>query len=175
MDEAQFWDIIQRSQVTVTVGGEDEQQCKNLAKILSSLPETDIAAFDRRFTQLFAYANRWTLINAINYLDHVSDDSFMDFRYWLISQGHDHFYSACANPDAFLARYVGSNEFLFFQDFGAVAEDLLPDDSTHIDDLIPIGNPSTEGMPDDPTDENLPERYPLMTLAMEKLNGDNGT
>ena len=91
---------------------------------LEHLSPEDLVAFDRHFTELFFRAYDWQLWNAAYIIKGgCSDDSFMDFRYGLISRGRAVFEAALDNPDT-LADVVKQGEDLRNQAFASVAADV---------------------------------------------------
>ena len=99
MPEEQFWKIIQKT--FNKSNGDFEEQQDYLAKELRSLSLQDIIAFENKFKQLHTQAYNWQLWGAI-YIIHggCSDDSFLDFRDWVIAQGQDFYYKTLANPES---------------------------------------------------------------------------
>ena len=98
MDEDQFWKIIQTAKDNAN---EDyEQQQEELADELRKLTPDDIILFGNRFRYFRGQANTWELWGAI-YIIHggCGDDSFNDFREWVIGQGRDFYYRTINNPE----------------------------------------------------------------------------
>lgn len=98
MDEDQFWEIIQTTKNNSS--GDFEEQQEELAKELRKLTPDDIILFGNRFRYFRGQANTWELWGAI-YIIHggCGDDSFNDFREWVIGQGKDFYYRTINNPD----------------------------------------------------------------------------
>jgi len=93
-----------------------------LERRLNGLSPEELVAFDRHFTEQFFRAYDWKLWNAAYIIrGGCSDDSFMDFRYGLISRGQKVFESALAEPDT-LADVVQKGEDLRNQAFASVAQ-----------------------------------------------------
>jgi hypothetical protein len=99
MDEEVFWKIIETSR-DKSKGDYDEQQ-EELANELIKLSPDDIISFYNRFRFFRGQANTWELWGAI-YIVHggCSDDSFNDFREWVIGQGKDFYYKTTQNPES---------------------------------------------------------------------------
>jgi hypothetical protein len=97
MPEDQFWPIIQST--FDKAKGDFRDQQNEMKKALSKLSAQDIIFFDNRFRQLRGEAYNWQLWAAI-YIIHggCGDDSFSDFRGWVISQGKDFYYKTIADP-----------------------------------------------------------------------------
>jgi hypothetical protein len=98
MDEDQFWSIIQTAKDNSY--GDYEQQQEELADELRKLTPNDIILFENRFRHFRGQANTWELWGAI-YIIHggCGDDSFNDFREWVIGQGRDFYYKTINNPE----------------------------------------------------------------------------
>jgi hypothetical protein len=99
LSEDKFWKIIETS--FNNSGGDFGQQKEELSKELHKLPLQDLILFGNRFSQLRGNAYTWELWGAI-YIIHggCGDDSFMDFRDWVISQGKDFYYNTLSNPES---------------------------------------------------------------------------
>jgi len=98
MDEDRFWSIIQRTKENSE--GDYEQQYEELAKQLHKLTPDEIILFGNRFRFFRGQANTWELWGAI-YIIHggCDDDSFNDFREWVIGQGKDFYYKTIKDPE----------------------------------------------------------------------------
>ena len=91
---------------------------------LQQLSPEDLVAFDKHFTEQFFRAYNWQLWNAAYIIKGgCSDDSFMDFRYGLISRGRHIFEAALENPDS-LADVVAIGEDLRNEAFASVAQNV---------------------------------------------------
>jgi len=103
MEEDLFWRIIQTTKDNS--GGDFGEQQNELAKELRKLAPGDIVLFGNRFRYFRGLANTWELWGAI-YIIHggCSDDSFNDFREWVIGQGKDFYYKTIKDPES-LAEY----------------------------------------------------------------------
>src|SRR5690242_8813065 len=99
MDEDWFWKIIQTAKNNAN--GDYEQQQEELAKELRKLTPDDIILFGNRFRYFRGQANTWELWGAI-YIIHggCGDDSFNDFREWVIAQGKDFYYKTIKGPES---------------------------------------------------------------------------
>ena len=126
MTEQEFWNIIADSRSEwnpqLTTGNMDRQLAR-LQTLLSQLSPEAIAAFeDWRAQHLFA-AYKWDLW-AVAYLYEggCSDDSFNDFRNWLISMGKDIYEQGMADADSLADVFTRPDvETVFFEEFGYVA------------------------------------------------------
>ena len=97
MEEEKFWSIIQ---ITKDNSKDDfELQQKELANQLRKLTPDEIILFGNRFRSYRGLANTWELWGAI-YIIHggCGDDSFNDFREWVIGQGKE-FYNKTIEKD----------------------------------------------------------------------------
>ena len=98
MDEDQFWKIIKTTKDNSN--GDFEQQQKELSDELHKLTPDDIILFGNRFRYFRGQANKWDLWGAIYIINGgCSDDSFNDFREWVIGQGKDFYYKTINNPE----------------------------------------------------------------------------
>ncbi|CAF5097826.1 unnamed protein product [Rotaria sp. Silwood1] len=88
MDEEIFWNIIKTTKDNSN--GDFEEQQEELAKELRKLTPDEIILFGNRFRYFRGQANTWELWGAI-YIIHggCGDDSFNDFREWVIGQDLD--------------------------------------------------------------------------------------
>ena len=97
MDQGQFWDIIQRSLVAITV----EEQIDFLGNELGKLSKEEILEFDYIFRQKHEEAYTWDIWAAAYTMQGgCSDDGFIDFRAWLVYRGKEVFEKALQNSDS---------------------------------------------------------------------------
>jgi hypothetical protein len=98
MDEDQFWKIIQ---ATKNIAHNDfHQQQDELAKEMHKLSPGEIIQFANSFRHFRGEANTWELWGAIYIINGgCGDDSFNDFREWVIGQGKDFYYRTIKNPE----------------------------------------------------------------------------
>ena len=97
MDQGQFWDIIQRSLVAITV----EEQIDFLGNELGKLSKEEILEFDYIFRQKHEEAYTWDIWAAAYTMQGgCSDDCFIDFRAWLVYRGKEVFEKALQNSDS---------------------------------------------------------------------------
>lgn len=99
MPEDKFWQIIQSSHNQAK--GNFVSQQEVLRHFLQNLDPKEIMHFDNRFRSLRGEAYDWGLWGAI-YTIHGGcfEDSFSDFRGWLIAQGKEQYYKALKNPES---------------------------------------------------------------------------
>jgi hypothetical protein len=105
MTEGRFWRLIE------TAGRErgfgSKAQVRALERRLAGLRPSEILGFERIFERQDSRANTWELWGAAYVIrGGCSDDSFMDFRYWLIARGKKVFEQALASPES-LVDVVG--------------------------------------------------------------------
>ena len=121
MDLAQFWSVVESSKAAS--GGRYDRHVELLAEQLSALSSEEVVEFQRIFDDLTDRAYSWDLWGAAYIIGGgCSDDSFTDFRSWLISMGRETYTRALADPEA-LADVVlgpGGEEDAFFEEFAYV-------------------------------------------------------
>src|SRR3954462_2466030 len=111
-------------------GGESvvERHSETLREALEPLVDDEVRAFDLHLRRLRGRANDWVLW-AAGYLalGGMSDDSFLDFRTWLITHGRATYERVLAEPDgvADLSWDEGEEDFGAAEEWGYVAIDLL--------------------------------------------------
>lgn len=108
MDESKFWELIERSR---DKKGDPEKHAEALANLLAKLPATEIADFHDLLLRKVWDAYRWDLW-AMAYIINAgcSDDGFLYFRGWIVSQGRDVYENALHNPES-LGEVAEPNEF----------------------------------------------------------------
>jgi hypothetical protein len=92
-----FWNLIEQSRCNA----EDcAQITENLTSHLEKLEPEEIVGFEKLFWELIEQAYRWDMW-AVAYIINggCSDDGFLYFRGWLISQGRKCFEDAILNPE----------------------------------------------------------------------------
>ena len=119
LDEEQFWKIIE---VAKDKGNGDYEQLQvELAHELGKLTPDDIILFGNRFRYFRGSANTWELWGAI-YIIHggCGDDSFNDFREWVIGQGKDFYYKTVNDPETLVEVDVDKTEGVEWEGLGYV-------------------------------------------------------
>lgn len=120
MDKHQFWNIIDF--VNESSAGKDRETHR--VRVVSEIAQCsleEIMDWHLILTEYSNAANRYDLWAASVALGaHYSDDSFIDFRSWLISRGKEVYMNAMQNPDS-LAAVPRKKEKLNFEEFGSVA------------------------------------------------------
>jgi hypothetical protein len=98
--------------------GSQDRRYRRLVERLSQFPADEIISFDSIEGELLEEAYRWDLWAAAHIISGgCSDDSFQDFRRWLISRGKDAFYAAMADPESLLKWQEGEDD-IYFEAFG---------------------------------------------------------
>lgn len=109
MDEQQFWFIVET--VKTAAGHNIDARPATLERQLLTLGLPAIQAFQRRYDDLILRANRWDLWGAAYLMNGgCSDDGFLYFRAWLISEGLEAYARALSNPDS-LAKHPRREHF----------------------------------------------------------------
>jgi hypothetical protein len=99
MNKETFWKIM--LETSKDSGFEPQIQQELLQKRLTELSPDEIIEFDNLYRQFINNAYDWKLWAAAYIINGgCSDDSFMDFRGWLIGQGEEIYTKALADPDS---------------------------------------------------------------------------
>jgi hypothetical protein len=119
MDEDRFWRIIHT--VKLKSHGDYALFQEDLADELGRLAPQDIILFGNRFRYFRGIANTWELWGAI-YIIHggCNDDSFNDFREWVIGQGKEFFYKTIKDPDSLVEVATEEIEDIDWEGLGYV-------------------------------------------------------
>jgi hypothetical protein len=118
MDENQFWQLIEKTRHA----SDDScrQQVESLQKRLTDLAADDIVDFYHLFRQFQDEAYSWHLWSAASITGAgCGDDSFTDFRAWLIGQGKKVYHQVLENPDRLA-------DLIDVEDDGSVFYGVLP-------------------------------------------------
>ena len=101
MNKRQFWELIALSRQEAR--GDDRKQEKALEKRLRELPPREIVSFNKHFDEYRDRAYHWDLWGAVYVIRNgCGDDSFSDFRDWLISRGEEVYRAALREPNSLL-------------------------------------------------------------------------
>jgi hypothetical protein len=113
----QFWQIIEGTKAATR-----EEQLELLKSELQRLSVQEVLGFQRRFSELKAATYNWDLWLVVWLCQGgmCSDDSFADFRNWLISQGRAVYETGLREPDALVDEIRRSGD-AGFELFGYVA------------------------------------------------------
>lgn len=145
-----------------------ERHVRALEQVLAVLPGDEVASFQEHLDALRADLFRWDVWGA-GYIacGGMGEDSFTDFRTWLVSQGRAAYARVAADPDALvdvappdLDERIGDAEL-----WGYVALEVW--DGRHEDDMArpgigATGEPSGERWDED-DEAGLAARYPRLT------------
>ncbi|MEO8394677.1 MAG: DUF4240 domain-containing protein [Chloroflexota bacterium] len=103
LDDAAFWRIIEDAKAESD--GNREREYQILVDKLAEMSIADIFEFGDLFQKFYALAYRRELWAAAFLIGNgCGDDSFMDFRGWLIAQGEGVFHDAMRDPETLLDR-----------------------------------------------------------------------
>ncbi|MEO8391715.1 MAG: DUF4240 domain-containing protein [Chloroflexota bacterium] len=153
MKVEQFWQLIE--QTHRESGAVPSSQSDLLIAALVQMDEAEIIAFNRIFETLINRAYTTDVWNAAYIMTSCGDDSFSDFRGWLIAQGKTIYENTLRNPDS-LADVVAVDqvEQTTWESFSYAAmkahwqktgsEEGLPGDGFHpvLTGNRPLANPS---------------------------------
>ncbi|MBI3235352.1 MAG: DUF4240 domain-containing protein [Bacteroidetes bacterium] len=163
MDEEVFWKIMKLTKDRSN--GYYEEQQEELANELRKLTPDEVLLFDNRFRYFRGQANTWDLWGAI-YIIHggCGDDSFNDFREWVIGQGKDFYYKTIQNPETLVEVETEKIEEVEWEGLGYVP-------STVFEELtgqeIPDGfqeNKETTGIEWEEEGNDLKEMFPKLYM-----------
>jgi hypothetical protein len=118
MNEAEFWRIIEMTKIASN--GDGEKQAELLVEYLSQLSEGEILDFDYIHEKYMSQAYDSKLWDAAYIIESCGDDSFSDFRAWLIGQGQAVYEAVIANPDD-LADFVEIEQATQVESLGYIA------------------------------------------------------
>jgi plasmid stabilization system protein ParE len=113
MTEDEFWEINAQSQ-TVSPGSNEElrkERIHRLYALLFPLPLEELNDYYYHFSKCYYGLYRYDVREAASIIDYdvyQSDDSFKDFRSWLISLGKEAYYSVSEDPDT-LEQFITDN------------------------------------------------------------------
>jgi hypothetical protein len=138
MDEARFWDIIQRSLPLKELDDDLKQEEFLKEELMKEKPE-DIVGFYLR-TEKLARAMHLEHLRCEHFLlnDGNAEDEFEDFCYWVISLGKQVYEKAIKDPDSLAEQYnegITYYGFILFQGIAEEAFTYITDEelSEHID------------------------------------------
>ncbi|WP_062211768.1 DUF4240 domain-containing protein [Streptomyces sp. NBRC 109706] len=98
MDETEFWALIDRTREAA--GRDPDLHAELLVERLVELDPETVHDFARHFEARFSRAYRWDLRGAaLVLLGGADENTFENFRCWLIAQGRRLFEGALADPD----------------------------------------------------------------------------
>jgi hypothetical protein len=158
VDIEEFWALIDQSRR----GREDDpdDQAFALTDFLRECSREDLIAFERLYAEQIRRAERWDLWGA-GYLINggMGDDSFHDFRHWLISRGRIVFERAVADPDSLADVPEAVEDEICAERFGSAVYHVYRD--TYGEEL-PRTSLRGDYEGDDWEEDDLPERFPRL-------------
>jgi hypothetical protein len=163
-----FWQTVDRTRAGAARDGGSLvlRHVRSLTEALEDLPDSELQDFDRHLREMRARANHWDLW-AAGYLalGGMSDDSFRDFRTWLITHGRATYERVLDEPDgvANLSWDEDLEDFGAAEDWSYVAIEILEDRGSDEDDDDPdeFGSPAGEPFPED-DDAWFAARFPRL-------------
>ena len=172
MDLDTFWQLVDRTRTKAVSDGDGpvvRRHVETLTDALEDLPDDEVRDFDRHLRQARAHANHWDLW-AAGYLalGGMSDDSFLDFRTWLITHGRATYERVLAEPDgvADLSWDEDEEDFGAAEEWGYVAIEILEDrgsdeDEDEDEEDDDFAEPTGEPFPED-DDAWFAARFPRL-------------
>jgi hypothetical protein len=160
VDTDTFWSLVEDTRAEAAEAAPDsvvEEHVATLTAALEELSDDEVRGFDRQLRAARGRANRWDLWAAAYVaLGGASDDSFLDFRNWLISHGRDVFERALADPDsvADLEWDEDENDFGSAEEWSYAALEVLEERGLEEEDVSDeeddqFGEPAGEPFPED--------------------------
>lgn len=129
MNKEQFWSIIHNSRSVLSATERDgnlENQVEAIRNSLMKLDKNEIIDFEKIFHEFSQNLYTWKLWGAAYVMaGGCSDDSFSDFRRWIISLGKDAYELALVSPDDLgpLSKEPTVEDF-FFEELAYVASEV---------------------------------------------------
>ena len=94
-----FWQLIDAAKNSA--GADMEARVHALRSVMGGLSADELQAFQNHFDRQVSESYRWDLWAAAYIINGgCSDDGFIDFRYWLISEGREIFQNSLRDPDS---------------------------------------------------------------------------
>lgn len=136
-----FWQLIDKARAATNINF--ETQCVTLTELLTPYNKEDIIDFEHILREKIEEASSFEIMAATFLVcSFISDDTYEDFRAWLVGQGKDNFYKAIKNPDDvadMLSKKQAQNlggEFMLFVAVNAYLEKTGSDDDEAFYQLI---------------------------------------
>jgi hypothetical protein len=159
IDRTEFWTLV--DQARAASGGSIDVQAQELERLLTGRPADDLIAFERIYRELHVQANRYDLWNAGFLIDNgMSDDSFRDFRSWLISRGQAVYEKVLADPESLADVSDARAGEVSGEIFGSAVYDAY--ENTHGCDLLSEGPFDEEPEGEDVEEEDIPRQLPRL-------------
>lgn len=165
MESSRFWEIIALSRQP---DGDQDKQLQALRQQLDALSPEEIVSFQTHFYACQRAAYRWDLWGAGYILNGgCSDDSFMDFRSWLISQGQERYEAALRDPETLAEFFDPENDCCVFEVFAYVGSKAYKAKTGH--DELPITlSPHPDPAGERWEEDDLPQRFPKLWAIAEE-------
>lgn len=97
MTEQIFWELMDKSRAGLNTNF--ETQCVNLSELLMDYSEEEILSFEHQLRIQIERANTWTMMAASFVVcSFISDDTYEDFRAWVVGQGKQNFDKILRDP-----------------------------------------------------------------------------
>jgi hypothetical protein len=175
VDTNSFWELVADTRaeaLEAEPASVVEEHVGTLTAALEELSDDEVRAFHRELRAVRAHANRWDLWAAAYVaLGGASDDSFLDFRNWLISLGRETYERVLADPDsvADLSWDEEENDFGAAEEWASAPLEVLEERGFDEEELDPdedevddeFGDPTGEPFPED-DDEWFAARLPRL-------------
>jgi hypothetical protein len=176
VDTNSFWELVGDTRREAAAAGAQsvvEEHIGTLTAELEELSDDEVTGFYRELRSARARANDWNLWAAAYLaLGGASDDSFLDFRNWLISHGRETYERVLADPDSLadLTWDEDENDFGAAENWAYAALEVLEERGFDEDALEEVdddgeddqfGEPSGEPFPED-DDEWFAARFPRL-------------
>jgi len=163
MNEQIFWQLIDKARAARN--SNFETQCVTLTELLIPYSAEDIIAFEHILREKIEEASTWPIMAATFVVcSFISDDTYEDFRAWIVGQGKEHFYKILADPNVICdillpkeARDLGG-EYMLFVAANAWLEKLDKDNEDEFYELI-----------DHPEEKVIEQRWPETKEEYRKL------
>lgn len=169
MSLKQFWRIIDDSWVNAISNYEFRE---NLTEELEQLSERDLQRFNNRYRDRYylAYDHRlWDAIYLIN--GGCGDDSFMDFRDYLISRGRTIYDRTLNDPETLLDDRLSGGEWPYSEEhFGSIADKIAESKNFNLG-VSAFRRSKPRGQPINVDDElEIKRHYPRIYLHWKSEN-----
>jgi len=163
MNEDIFWQLIEQSQNAQN--SNFETQCVTLTELLTPYEPAEIITFENILRAKIEEASNFKVMAATFVVcSYISDDTYEDFRAWLVGQGKEKFYKAIKDPNYicdFLrpkqAEELGG-EFMLFVAVNAYLEKTDTDDEDAFYEMI-----------DHPDEKEVSQKWPDNKEQYRKL------
>ena len=166
MVENEFWAIVDSTRTIA--GGQISEQPSVLRELLAQRSDADVSAFARSLSRASTRADTNDIAHAAGLLlGGVADDSFMDFRTWLICHGREVFERALVDPDTIVDLPYDENDFGFGEVSSYVAGELYEE---RTGDEAPDDDEPDEGTSDEQLYDQatLRARFPRLWARAER-------